>query len=446
MRLAGSAAALLLSALLSGVPWGLWSVPVAAAEAAAAPRAAAALLRRAVAEACPALDAEALAAGLPGARLLGAEPLGPEASPVGLRARIALAGGGLLVLERLAPGGRLRRFSASWEEPAGGGTRPRLLALAGADCRIVQGRALEWDEVREGGEGEAPGGPDRLVLLGADLESRGAVEPLDPPVPAGRDPGGVLVAQVDAGVAYDLPAIAGRLARDGAGRALGYDFWDLDPRPYDGNPAGSPFFPARHGTEVASLLLAEAPTARLLPYRYPRPDMERMAQVVEAAAEAGARIVALPMGSNSRALWEAFLAAAGAHPEILFVVSAGNDGRDIDARPVWPAAAALANLLTVTSSEPDGRLAPGSNWGAAAVDLLVPAERQEVFDYRGRPHLASGSSFAVPRVAALAARLLAANPGWRAPELKRAILALAEPPPQPGLVGAGWIRDPLAAP
>jgi hypothetical protein len=100
----------------------------------------------------------------------------------------------------------------------------------------------------------------------------------------------------------------------------------------------------------------------------------------------------------------------------------------------------------VTSSEVDGRLAPGSNWGAKSVDLLVPAERQEVFDYRGRSRLASGSSFAVPRVAALAARLKARHPDWQAPELKRAILDLAEPAPHAGLVAAGWLRDPLAVP
>lgn len=415
----------------------------------------AALLRQAVAEACAAGDGTALRAGLAGAEALGEEPLGPAAAAVGRRERIGLAGGGVLTLEWLAPGGSLRRFSARYDEPAaadGGSARPRLLALADGACRIVQGRRLDWDEAEPAGEPE--GGPDRLVLLGPDLEREGLAEPLDLPVPAGPggapdpagDPGGILVAQVDAGVAYDLPAIAGRLARDAEGRALGYDWWDLDPRPYDGNPAGSPFFPARHGTEVASLLLAEAPAARLVPYRYPRPDMGRMAALVEAAAEAGAAVVALPMGSNARALWEAFLDAAAARPELLFVVSAGNDGRDIDARPVWPAAAELPNLLTVTSSELDGRLARGSNWGAKSVDLLVPAERLEVVDYRGRRHLASGSSFAVPRVAALAARLQARHPDWRAPELKAAILALAEPAPEPDRVRHGWLRDPLAAP
>ena len=43
---------------------------------------------------------------------------------------------------------------------------------------------------------------------------------------------------------------------------------------------------------------------------------------------------------------------------------------------------------------------------------MVPAEQVEVTDFRGARGTASGSSYAVPRVAALAARLKAANPDW----------------------------------
>ena len=82
---------------------------------------------------------------------------------------------------------------------------------------------------------------------------------------------------MDSGVNYLLPAIASRLARDADGAALGYDWWDMDPRPLDQDPSRSAFFPRRHGTRTASLLLEEAPLARLIPYRYPRADMSRMA-------------------------------------------------------------------------------------------------------------------------------------------------------------------------
>ncbi|MFQ5785246.1 MAG: S8 family serine peptidase, partial [Alphaproteobacteria bacterium] len=85
----------------------------------------------------------------------------------------------------------------------------------------------------------------------------------------------------------------------------------------------------------------------------------------------------------------------------------------------------LDNMIVVTSADGFGRPAPGENWGKNTVDLLVPGERIPVIDFHGRETVASGSSFAAPRVAALAARLLAANPGWRAAELKAAIFARA---------------------
>lgn len=313
--------------------------------------------------------------------------------------------------------------------------RPLMVVLAGGDCTPQHARAIRY-----GADGVA----EELVLFDADLTTVQAVEPLNPPVPEGTDPGGVTVAHIDSGVNYLLPEIAARLARDGDGRFLGRDLWDDDGRPFDGDTGRSPFFPIRHGTPVASLLVKEAPGIRLLPIRYPRPDLARMAEAVEGAAAAGARIVVMPLGSRARDDWAPFAAAAAAHPDLLFVVSAGNDGRDIDAAPVYPAALRLDNMVVVTSADDFGRLAEGSNWGQASVDFMAPGEGLEVTDYRGARGTASGSSFAVPRVAALAARLLAAHPEWTTGDLKRALFARAVPPLVRGEspVAVGWIPNP----
>lgn len=310
-----------------------------------------------------------------------------------------------------------------------------MTALADGTCAIHHGRALQYDD---------GGSAGRLLHLTADLTQIETTEALNPAVPTGKDPGGVTVAHIDSGVNYLLPEITARLARDETGRALGRDFWDRDDRPFDGDTGRSPFFPIRHGTPVASLLVAEAPDIRLLPYRYPRPDMARMGEIVAAAAAAKARIVAMPMGSRNPEDWQSFAAAAARHSDLLFIVSAGNDGRDIDATPLYPASLALENMIVVTSADAFGRLAAGSNWGATSVDLMVPAEQLEVIDYRGARGRASGSSYAVPRVAALAARLSAAHPDWDAAALKQAILARAVPPLQRGgpKVAAGWIPNP----
>lgn len=356
-------------------------------------------------------------------------------SPAGWQRREPLPDGGALVVTGIAPGGRLREVRAVYEAPAGSGTRPQLLAVAGPDCAIRYGRSLEYS---------SDGRAREIAFLHADLSLSGAGELLDAPVPAAPDPGGIAVAQVDSGVNYLLPGIASRLARDGAGAALGYDWWDMDARPFDQNPSRSPFFPQRHGTRTASLFLEEAPFARLIPYRYPRPDMSRMAALVDAAAKAGARIVILAMGSNERAQWEAYAQAVRGHPRMLFIVSAGNDGRDLDRDPVYPAALKLANQLTVSSAEGDGTLASGSSWGRHSVDLLVPAERVLVTGFDGARIFASGSSYAAARLGALAACLLAAQPQWQAKELREAILALARPAGAEGWSAHGFLPDPAA--
>jgi len=415
-----------------------WSATAAAGPLPDAKADLSAFMRAAAVFACrmdPA-DSAGVRAAVPGGRLLEFDILNIRGQPGRSIHRLLMPAGGELVMRRLFPLGRLRRVSVEYHERGTAGeARPLMAATADHTCKVFEGRRLAYD-----GDGQA----GRLSVLASDLETVISTEPLNPPVPAGTDPGGPLVALVDSGVNYTLDGIKARLARDAEGNLVGFDFWDRDRRPYDVDASRSAFFPLHHGSAVASILLGEAPTARLAVYRYPRPDMSRMAALVADADKAGAVIVNLAMGSNRAEDWSAFADAARARPHMLFVVSAGNNGRDIDRGPVYPASLPLDNLLVVTSADAFGRLARGSNWGAEAVDLMVPGEQLAVTDHRGAEGRASGSSFAVPRVAALAARLLAANPVWKAPELKAAILKRARRP-QGDIANRlrhGWIPDP----
>lgn len=312
---------------------------------------------------------------------------------------------------------------------------PVMMVRLNNTCNVTLARAIEYDTA---------GTAKSIIQLDNNLIFTGIREPLDPPVPKGRDHGGVPVAHIDSGINYLLPEFRGRLARDENGNIRGWDFWDNDPRPFDINIVSSPFFPLHHGTAVASILLREAPVSKLVPYRYPRPDMSLMAQVIRASAAAGVRIALMPLGSSQKSDWIAFQTEARQHTDILFIVSAGNNGRNIDIRPLFPASLTLDNMLVVTSSDDFGRLAFGSNWGAESVDLMVPGEQIEIIDHRGAIGRASGASFAAPRVAALAARLLAYNPSQTMTELKAAILQLATKPRVRGQnpVKGGWIPNP----
>lgn len=335
------------------------------------------------------------------------------------------------------PQSRTQLLSLS-AQAAGAPSRQLYMLQANAACVFELGRAVQYDENRV---------PVSLHHYGAELV-QGDVEQLNPDVPSGMDPGGVAVAHVDTGVAYTLPHIAARLARSEGGGLLGADLADDDGKPFDLDPQSGPLFPRRHGTAVASILLQEAPDARLIEYRYPGSDWPRFGTLVTMIAAGPARIVAMPLGSNRKSHWDAFAQAARQHDELLFIVSAGNDGVDIDHAPVYPATLDLDNFLVVTSVDAFGRLANRSNWGPASVDIAVPAEDLPVIDHRGAQVTASGSSYAVPRVAAFAARLLAMHPDWTAQQLRSAIIAQAHPLPrgQAGLIRHGWLADPSRAP
>ncbi|MEM6898955.1 MAG: hypothetical protein AAF583_04195, partial [Pseudomonadota bacterium] len=91
----------------------------------------------------------------------------------------------------------------------------------------------------------------------------------------------------------------------------------------------------------------------------------------------------------------------------------------IDIEPVYPAAFDHPKIVTVTSSDGSGRLARGSNCGAMSVDIMLPAENLSVTDFRGAAGKTSVSSYAVPRLADLAVRILEKNTHLGASDLNR---------------------------
>jgi len=251
----------------------------------------------------------------------------------------------------------------------------------------------------------------------------------------------VRIALVDAGVNYLLPEINRALARDDEGQLIAYDFWDMDNLPFDSHPVSQGNV-QRHGTQTASLIIREAPFAQLVAYRYPRPDMSRMADLVEHADRHGVGVVGMPLGGNKPEQWHTFEKVASQYPHILFVASAGNNGRDIDSQPVYPAALTLPNMLVVTSADNFGQLASGVNWGRVAVDYMVPAEYLQVLRFDGIEARVSGSSYAVPRVVALAARYLHADPKLTALEIIKKIRNQFGNGAAPRQLSQGYLYDP----
>jgi len=172
--------------------------------------------------------------------------------------------------------------------------------------------------------------------------------------------------------------------------------------------------------------------------------MSRMQQLVADAASHNVSVIGLPLGGNRLDQWEAFAAAAKQHPGMLFIASAGNNGRNIDQQPVYPASLSLDNLLVVTSADDFVRPAERVNWGRSSVDYMLPAESVQAIDFDGSIISVSGSSYAVPRAVAIAARMKASNPSWQAQAIKAEFARRYATGANSRHVGGGYIADPLA--
>jgi hypothetical protein len=365
---------------------------------------------------------------------------------VGRRYHVPLDDHALVELDVVERDANPVRFVASLYRESGD---PLLLISLAADCSLQAARQLDYNQ-----QGQAL----KIDMLDASLQPTGEPDWLNPALvflerafePTQQSPATspLRVGMVDSGVNYRLAEINRRLARDSDGQLIGYDFWEMDALPYDSHPVDSGFFVQRHGTRSASLLLREAAGIELVPYRYPRADMSRMQALVEHASEHQVMILGMPLGSNRAQDWASFARAAADHPQMLFIVSAGNNGRDIDIEPVFPAALELENMLVVTSADDFVQPAERTNWGRKAVDFMVPAERRSALDYSGAETRVSGSSYAVSRVVALAARLKSAHRQWTASEIIAALRQRygASSPDVFAWVNGGYIADPLADP
>ena len=147
--------------------------------------------------------------------------------------------------------------------------------------------------------------------------------------------------------------------------------------------------------------------------------------------------------SYSKSVHAAIIRAAKA--DILFVAAAGNDGRDTDSSPVYPAGysslepvvldtgelfeapASYDNVIAVAALDSNGALRSSSNYGRATVDLGAPGGGIYSTVPNGGYGSKSGTSMAAPHVTGAAALYAASHPSAGGAEIRAAILGSTEP-------------------
>jgi thermitase len=252
---------------------------------------------------------------------------------------------------------------------------------------------------------------------------------------------GVTVAVLDDGVDFSHPELAGQawvnpgesgdgketngVDDDGNGYVDDVNGVNVCNDPHVGGTTQTLHVPGvdLHGTAVATVIAAAAdgqgmvgvaPDARIMAVRFLIAGACETAsyavQAIDYAVHNGAKIINASWGGATRsAAIEAAIAAAR-EQGVLVVAAAGNGG---SSRAHWPAASGEPNVLSVGAIRPDGQIAPFSNYGPW-VDIAAPGfailAADVSTDASGPVAFWSGTSFAVPHVAAIAALVAQAQP------------------------------------
>jgi subtilisin family serine protease len=252
---------------------------------------------------------------------------------------------------------------------------------------------------------------------------------------------GVVVAVLDTGVQLNHPDLAGAIwtnpgeipgngiddDHDGiVDDVHGANMFDLSNNVNDDNG---------HGTHVAGIIAARqgngiggsgiAPNAQIMPVKVLDSNMagntDTLAAGIRYAVDRGAKI--LNVSVNADAPTDAVTNAvryAGEHGAII-VASAGNDGRNIDQQPSYPASLTDPAVFSVAADTEEGVLWQLSNTGLTSVDIAAPGEHIASTAIGSAYQSRTGTSAAAPFVAGSLALLSSVRPDLPMSTLRDAI-------------------------
>ena len=256
---------------------------------------------------------------------------------------------------------------------------------------------------------------------------------------------GPLIAVIDSGADYRHPDLAANIAvnsaeipgdgkdNDGNGvidDVFGYNAFEDHGDPMDG---------LGHGTHCTGTIAAEGNNGRgivgvqwhaqVLPVKIFHDrgltTTDAILRGLEYAKKRGAVITSNSWGGPqpSQAIRQAF----ASFPSALHVAAAGNDGRNTDTKPTYPADYDLPNILTVGAGNSSDSPSWFTNFGRQSVDIFAPGEDILSTVPGGGYGVKSGTSMATPHVSGAAGLVATVYPEAGPAELKDRLLYSSDP-------------------
>ncbi|MBN2526225.1 MAG: discoidin domain-containing protein [Deltaproteobacteria bacterium] len=212
--------------------------------------------------------------------------------------------------------------------------------------------------------------------------------------------------------------------------------WDFQNK--DNNPADD----AGHGTAVSGVIGALGNNGkgvagvgwdfRIMPLKFIGPSgsgsLWDAAEAILYAADNGVKIINASWGCSGcySDYFVQVLDKMESKGSVL-VAAAGNDGKNIDKKPQYPAAYGHRNIISVGASWKEDTPFEYSNWGKINVDVVAPGRQIPTTARGGGYGEQSGTSLAAPHVAGIMALYWGMNPDASADTVKQRLIATCDP-------------------
>lgn len=146
-------------------------------------------------------------------------------------------------------------------------------------------------------------------------------------------------------------------------------------------------------------------------------------QAIRYAERMGAQICNLSFGGEGN---DPVLRSVMEDSDMLFVCASGNDGKNMDNNPIYPAAYDLPNVISVANINADGSLASSSNYGVNNVDLAAPGSAIMSTLVGNTYGTMTGTSMSAPMVTGACALLYSFHDSMTAKDAKNIVLNSTE--------------------